>query len=292
MKGCYLMTIVCAGVLGLAITACGGQHEKARQGAHGTSKSGAAASAVESAEVSGKASAVEPAEVSTEASSEEKAKAGHSGSGKTNDDLMEINVWGDSMAEGYFWGDDVSYPSVLEELTGIPTNNFGIRSEDSVEIMTRSLEYGDQSGDVMIIQMGDNGGWKDMNELIEQHREMLREGGTDKYIVVSSTDDPNDFEQIWGYATEPVGMADTWYEAALREAFGEHLFVARKYLVQKGLSVTGLAETAEDRERAAMGLISLQFREPALDNTHLNAAGYTAMAHGIYELGQKLGYWK
>ncbi|MGX8775174.1 MAG: hypothetical protein ACSW8G_08990, partial [Bacillota bacterium] len=95
---------------------------------------------------------------------------------------MEINVWGDSMAEGYFWGDDVSYPSVLEELTGIPTNNFGIRSEDSIEILTRSLEYGDQSGDIMIIQMGDNGGWKDMEELIEQHRTMIREGGTDKYI--------------------------------------------------------------------------------------------------------------
>ena len=190
---------------------------------------------------------------------------------------MEINVWGDSMAEGYFWGDDVSYPSVLEELTGIPTNNFGIRSEDSIEILTRSLEYGDQSDDIMIIQMGDNGGWKDMEELIEQHRTMIREGGTDKYIIVSST---------------PVGLADTWYEAELREAFGEHLFVARKYLVEKGLEVTGLTETEEDRERAAFGLISLQFREPELDNTHLNAAGYTAMAHGIYELGQQLGYWK
>lgn len=205
---------------------------------------------------------------------------------------MEINCWGDSMAEGYFWGDDVSYPSVLEELTGITTNNFGIRSEDSVEILTRSLEYGDQSGDVMIIQMGDNGGWKNMEELIEQHRTMLREGGADKYIIVSSTDDPNDFQQIWGYTTEPVGLADTWYEAELREAFGEHLFVARKYLVEKGLEVTGLTETEEDRERAAFGLISLQFREPELDNTHLNAAGYTAMAHGIYELGQQLGYWK
>ena len=89
---------------------------------------------------------------------------------------MEINCWGDSMAEGYFWGDDVSYPSVLEELTGITTNNFGIRSEDSVEILTRSLEYGDQSGDVMIIQMGDNGGWKNM----ERQRRLEEYGGIDR----------------------------------------------------------------------------------------------------------------
>ena len=90
-------------------------------------------------------------------SMETEALTENSGNGRTGGSAMEINVWGDSMAEGYFWGDDVSYPSVLEELTGITTNNFGIRSEDSVEILTRSLEYGDQSGDVMIIQMGDNG---------------------------------------------------------------------------------------------------------------------------------------
>ena len=95
-------------------------------------------------------------------SMETEALTGNSGIGRTGGSSMEINCWGDSMAEGYFWGDDVSYPSVLEELTGITTNNFGIRSEDSVEILTRSLEYGDQSGDVMIIQMGDNGGWKNM----------------------------------------------------------------------------------------------------------------------------------
>ena len=32
-------------------------------------------------------------------------------------------------------------------------------------------------------------------------------------------------------------------------------------------------------------------RKVNLDNTHLNAAGYTAQAYGVYELGIQLGYW-
>lgn len=195
------------------------------------------------------------------------------------------------MAEGRFHGGDVSYPSVLEELTGIPTNNYGISGEDSVEIMTRSLEYGDQSDAIMIIQMGDNGGWDDIDELIGQLNTMIEEAGAERYIVVSSTDDINDFKYIWAYTNDPIGLEDTWYEAALREAFGEHLFAARKYLIEKGLSVTGLEETEEDRKRAEQGLISLQFRKTEYDNTHLNADGYTAMAYGLYELGCELGYW-
>lgn len=203
----------------------------------------------------------------------------------------DINVWGDSMANGTYFGGEVSYPAVLEELTGIHTNNFGINGDKSWEIMARSLVYGDQSEDIMIIQMGDNGGWDNIEDLIAQHKEMIKEGGTDKYIVVSSTDDPNDYDQIWAYTDEAIGLEDTWYEEELREAFGEHLFIGRKYLIEKGLEVTGLEETEEDRARAEQGLISLQFREEENDNTHLNADGYTAMAYGIYELGQELDYW-
>lgn len=202
-----------------------------------------------------------------------------------------INVWGDSMAQGVY-GDGVAYPDVLGQLTGITTHNFGITSEDSVEIMNRSLAYGDQSDDVMIIQMGDNGGWKDIEELLTQHQKMIESGGTDRYIVVTSTDDPDDLVQIWGRRMARVGLRDTWYEAAYKEHFGDHVFIARKYLIEHGLEVNGLEETEEDRRRAGKGNISLQLRNPEIDNTHLSAAGYRAMAYGLYEKGKELGYWK
>ena len=139
--------------------------------------------------------------------------------------------------------------------------------------------------------MGDNGGWRNIDDLIRQYLSMIRYAGTDRYIIVSSTDDPDDFDQIWGYTTEPVGLDDTPYEARFREAFGDHLFIGRKYLIENGLSVNDLEETDEDRERAERGNISLQLRIPEIDNTHLNDAGYRALAQGIYEKGAELGYW-
>ena len=213
-----------------------------------------------------------------------------SGAAATNTTAEEINCWGDSITEGY-GSDGVTYPEALEALTGMPVRNLGIGGEDSVAIAARCRAYGSQEEDILVIQMGDNGGWKDLDELVDQYRDMISEAGTERYIIISSTDDPDDFEQIWGYTTQPVGLADTPYEAKFREVFGEHLLVGRKFLIEHGLAINGLEETEEDRLRARKGSISLQFRNPEIDNTHLNEYGYIALAHGVYAKGKALGYW-
>ena len=203
----------------------------------------------------------------------------------------EINCWGDSITEGY-GSDGLTYPDVLRQLTGMPVRNLGVGGEDSSEILSRSIHYGSQEEDILVIQMGDNGGWRNLNQLIRQYRELISEAGTDRYIIISSTDDPNDFEQIWGYTTEPVGLENTWYEEEFEEAFGEHLFNGRKYLIEHGLEINGIRRTEEDYMRADQGNISLKLRNPEYgDNTHLNEAGYIALAHGVYEKGKELGYW-
>ena len=214
----------------------------------------------------------------------------HPAYAEVNSPDEEINCWGDSITEGY-GGDELTYPDVLAQLTGMPVRNLGVGGEDSREILARSLEYGSQAEDILVIQMGDNGGWKNIKQLIRQYEELIEEAETDRYIIISSTDDPNDFEQIWGYTTEPVGLEDTWYEEEFREAFGEHLFIGRKYLIENGLKINGLSATQWDLVRAERGYISLQLRNPRIDNTHLNEAGYRALAQGVYEKGIELGYW-
>ena len=62
-------------------------------------------------------------------------------------------------------------------------------------------------------------------------------------------------------------------------------------MIQYGLEISGLRADEADQERARMGYISEKLRKVNLDNTHLNAAGYTAQAYGVYELGIQLGYW-
>ena len=105
-------------------------------------------------------------------------------------------------------------------------------------------------------------------------------------------DDPDDYDQIWAYTDEPIGLEDTWYEARYREVFGDHLFVGRQYVIRHGLEINDLEETEVDRIRAEKGNISLQLRNPEIDNTHLNEMGYRAVAQGVYEQGKILGYWK
>ncbi len=205
--------------------------------------------------------------------------------------VHEIHAWGDSMTSGSGSGGK-SYPDFLGELTGIPTKNFGIGGEDSLEILKRSLQYGAQEEDVLILQMGDNGGWEDLEDLISQYKRLIREARCDRYIIMSSTDDPDDYDQIWAYTDEPIGLEDTWYEARYREVFGDHLFVGRQYLIRHGLEINDLEETEVDRTRAEKGNISLQLRNPEIDNTHLNEMGYRAVAQGVYEQGKILGYWK
>ena len=146
---------------------------------------------------------------------------------ENNMNTEEINCWGDSITEGY-GSDGLTYPDVLEELTGIPVRNLGVGGEDSVDILKRSAAYGSQEEDILVIQMGDNGGWINLGQLIRQYRKLISKAGTDRYIIISSTDDPNDFEQIWGYTTEPVGLENTWYEEEFEKEFGEHLFNGRK----------------------------------------------------------------
>lgn len=205
--------------------------------------------------------------------------------------VHEIHAWGDSMTSG-IGSRGKSFPDFLGELTGIPTKNFGIGGEDSLEILGRSLKYGAQKEDVLILQMGDNGGWKDLEELIDQYKRLIYEARCDRYIIMSSSDDPDDYDQIWAYTDEPIGLEDTWYEARYREVFGDHLFVGRQYLIRHGLEINDLEETEEDRIRAEKGNISLQLRNPEIDNTHLNEMGYRAVARGVYEQGKILGYWK
>lgn len=201
-----------------------------------------------------------------------------------------IYAWGDSITAGIN-GDGTTYPSVLEEMTGITVKNFGVPGETSQEIVSRCVEYGRHPDDVLVIQMGDNGGWRDIDDLVSQYRRMIRASGSERYIIMTSTDDPDDFDQIWGYTKDYIGLKETPYEKALKEAFGEHVFEARQYLIVNGLAINGITETYEDRLRARQGSISEKLRNEELDNTHLNAYGYRAMAWGIFELGAKLGYW-
>lgn len=240
----------------------------------------------------------------------------------------EIVCWGDSMTEGFgasvaevatddgvFDASYLSYPEVLEQLTGITTYNFGVPGASSEEIAImqggiiptdglssyEAIDYDimaqaqGHKGDVLILEIGSNGGWNEAYEtLIAQYRAMIEYAGCDKYIIIGDTDDPENSaddavaQRAMEQEEEVVGTADTAWDAALRAEFGEHLINMRAFLMEDGLRITGLEPTDADLEAAEHGAISVQLRS---DWTHFNSYGYYAQAVGVYQKGIALGYW-
>ena len=240
----------------------------------------------------------------------------------------EIVCWGDSMtfgigvseAEVSVNGQNIdisylSYPEILWNLTGINTYNFGIPGATSEEIAIMQggllpnkdiLDYdtidgnimfqaNEHTGDILVLEMGSNGGWDDYDDLISQYKAMISYSGCSEYIIIGDTDDPMNsadpdvVAQANEYAEEGIGLNETTWEAALKYAFGNHFINMRVYMIENGLAVAGLNETEADEEAARQGNISVQLRS---DWTHFNSYGYYAQAVAVYQKGQELGYWE
>ena len=242
--------------------------------------------------------------------------------GTTGD--REIVCWGDSLTEGFgaspalivkdgtsFDASYLSYPEILEELTGIATFNFGVSGATSEEIAymqgalrdkllpdslnivdERVMELGrEHTGDILVLEIGSNGGWgADYGTLIKQYRDMIAYSDCSDYIIIGDTDDPG--TSIADLGQEPLpwgqGTCETTWETALREAFGDHFINMRVFLIERGLETAGLRATDQDETDASRGCISGQLRS---DWTHLNSYGYFAKATAVYEKGRQLGIW-
>ncbi|EHF02127.1 hypothetical protein [Olsenella sp. oral taxon 809] len=154
------------------------------------------------------------------------------------------------------------------------------------------IEEGEEhTGDILVLEIGSNGDWgDDYQVLIDQYRAMIERSGCEDYLILGDTDDPGtsvgDTSQV--PFTEDYAPRETNWEAALREAFGDHFINMRVFLIRHGLEISGLTPTEEDVADARLGCISKQLRS---DWTHLNAHGYFAKAVAVYQRGVKLGYW-
>lgn len=235
-----------------------------------------------------------------------------------------IACWGDSLTEGAgasgaevrvdgerFDVSYLSYPEVLERLTGMTAYNYGVSGATSDEIAFmqgglqdldgfdpfESVDLGTMvrgrlhPGDILVLEIGSNGGWDgDYDELIAQYRSMIEHAGVKDYLIIGDTDDPGTSFADVSQRPFPkgTGTGETSWEAALREEFGDHFINMRAFLIERGLETAGLEATAEDDEDASRGCISGQLRA---DWTHLNSYGYYAQAFAVHERGRELGYW-
>ena len=151
----------------------------------------------------------------------------------------------------------------------------------------------DHSNDILIIEMGSNGGWHgEYSELIAQYDSIIERFGNPYYIIIGDTDDPGDSadanQGLRDSEGNKIGLNDTYWETALREAYGEHFLNTREYMITNGLRDTGLLTTKRDLRYFQNGMISKKLRA---DWTHFNSYGYYSKAKAIYLKGAQLGYW-
>lgn len=130
--------------------------------------------------------------------------------------------------------------------------------------------------DIAIIFIGQNGGWKDANDLISQQKSIINTLGKnkDKFLILGLT----------------TGTKNTRadLEQAEKNAFGDKYLNLREYLSTDGMKDANLTPTSEDTKAMNIGSMpqSLLF-----DKVHFNEKGYTLIGNIVYKQLVQLGYF-
>lgn len=189
-----------------------------------------------------------------------------------NDCLNPVFVNGTSCTlskKGMFYC--LSHTDSGEEMT--------IKSGD--QIMPQA-SFGNYSNDINIIWAGTNDRPKPetVSKTIDNIQTMIDYLGSDRYIVIGLT--------ALSYMPEVAKVNE-----ALEEAFGEHFYDFRSYILENGLKDAGIKATKEDKEDLKAGEIPTSFMnapDPSSDHVHGNTAFYQLLANELVKKLQKLQY--
>ena len=104
-----------------------------------------------------------------------------------------------------------------------------VKLKKGSQIITKAAH--DISGDVLVIQMGSNGGWNDYDELIKLYQNIIDYSYYADYIIVGDTDNPGEsadiYQDVYDNNGNYAGLHATLWEQALYDAFGEHFLNTR-----------------------------------------------------------------
>lgn len=125
---------------------------------------------------------------------------------------------------------------------------------------------------LMIIFIGQNGGWANNAELIRQHRLMIEHAHAENVIVLG--------------LSSGTAESRAEYETAMKEEFGRYFISLREYLSKYGLADSGLTATDEDLAEMAFGKVPPQC---LADSVHYTPATRTVIGNMIYKKCCELG---
>jgi lysophospholipase L1-like esterase len=129
-------------------------------------------------------------------------------------------------------------------------------------------------GEILILWIGQNGGYADVDDWIGQYQKMIDYNGNNKYLVLGRTSQ---------------GSSEASIESQFYQAFGRHYINLRDYLVKYGLADAGLTPTSDDNTRIANGQVPSSLL--ISDLVHFNSAGYNVVSNLVYKRGKELLLW-
>lgn len=160
------------------------------------------------------------------------------------------------------------------------TRNDALTETVTLESGAKIVTYGSYAydGRWCVIFMGQNGGYNDIDQLIDQQQQILDACECDtNYIIIGLSS---------GTASERAEM-----EAAMKAHWGDHYFSAREVIsseaayVQAGFSEDVIAANAALIKEGKISSVFLH------DSVHLNAVGYAVLGNAVFERMVDLGYF-
>ena len=129
---------------------------------------------------------------------------------------------------------------------------------------------------IFIVFMGENGGFRDIDDLVYQQRQILALQGknSDKYLILGMTS---------GTAEERQEL-----EERMTAEYGDKYINLREYLSTQGVYDAKISLTEADKEQMAIGKIPDCLLS---DGLHFKPVGYQLIANIVYNRMWELGYF-
>lgn len=181
-------------------------------------------------------------------------------------------------SEAHFWKENNKYHS---EWNYYIKNKFPIYSSDTLKagsiIETYAMRHL-RNTYANIFFMGQNGGFKDTDDLIRQFQAMIDYSQCNRFIIISFHK-PN----------QPIPNVQRMQEMedSLQHYFGQHYINLRKYLIQSGLKDAGLTPTKIDSDSIRHNQVPPQLMT---DGCHFTSKGYELLARLVEKRFRELGY--
>ena len=142
---------------------------------------------------------------------------------------------------------------------------------DRPTAMTTGYDRNRNNG-IMIVFMGQNGGWADDDDLVNMHK-LMRAHHRGEHMVVLGL-------------SSGSSASNATYEAAMRKEFGRYFISLREYLSTYGLADAGLTPTGADTTAMAVGEVPPQLLS---DTVHYTTACQTVIGNMLYKKMRELG---